>query len=106
MGALVGGGGHDLDLEEIMDRVGGEGQEAAPVAFAQAEEPRAERARRDGFRDDLQKLINQHSKENGSDTPDLFLADFLVACLAAFDAVTKARDAWYGEGHQLDKGKV
>jgi len=85
-----------LDLEDVMERDTDLGEP----------EPQPERAKSDEFRDDLQKLINQHSKENGSDTPDLFLADYLVACLAAFDAATKARDAWYGEGHELDEGKV
>lgn len=48
------------------------------------------------FRSDLQKLINRYSKENGSDTPDRILADYLIASLAAFDAATVARDRWYG----------
>ena len=86
-----------MDLEDVMER---------DKDLGEPEQPQRERAKSDEFRDDLQKLINHHSKENGSDTPDLFLADYLVACLGAFDAATKARDVWYGEGHQLGLGKV
>jgi len=42
------------------------------------------------FREDLEVLINQNSKENGSDTPDFILADYLADCLDAFNkAVTR-----------------
>ena len=48
------------------------------------------------FREELEHLINRHSKENGSNTPDYMLADFLCTCLVAFDATVNARDRWYG----------
>jgi len=38
------------------------------------------------FRKNLAILINQHSLENGSDTPDWRLAQYLALCLEAFDA--------------------
>jgi len=44
------------------------------------------------FRAELEKLINCQSMENGSNTPDYVLAAFLMNCLFAFDAATKARD--------------
>lgn len=50
------------------------------------------------FRDALEHLINQHSMENGSNTPDYLLADFLLACLEAFDRAVKGRDIWYHGG--------
>jgi hypothetical protein len=49
-----------------------------------------------GFRDALQKLINEHSMENGSDTPDFILAEYLTDCLAAFDKIIRERRRWYG----------
>jgi hypothetical protein len=49
-----------------------------------------------GFRQELEHIINKYSKENGSDTPDFILADFLVNVLADFDRAAKARDTWYG----------
>ena len=48
------------------------------------------------FRKELESIINRNSMENGSDTPDLILADYLTDCLEAFDKATKARDKWYG----------
>lgn len=44
------------------------------------------------FRHDLERVINAHSKENGSDTPDYVLAEFLIGCLAAFDQAVRIRD--------------
>lgn len=48
------------------------------------------------FRKELQKLINRESMENGSNTPDFLLAEYLADCLAAFDRVVSAREKWYG----------
>ena len=47
------------------------------------------------FLTELESLINRHSMENGSDTPDFILADYLMACLAAFDAGVTRRREWY-----------
>ena len=52
------------------------------------------------FREDLEVLINQNSKENGSDTPDFILADYLADCLDAFDKAVTRRTEWYGKGRQ------
>lgn len=49
------------------------------------------------FRDELTSLINYHSLENGSDTPDFILADYLVSCLGAFDIANSARQQWTEE---------
>ena len=48
------------------------------------------------FREELRDLINRHSRENESNTPDFLLRDFIVRCLEAFECATKQRDAWYG----------
>lgn len=48
------------------------------------------------FRYELELLINKHSIENGSNTPDFLLAEFLTDCLAAFDKTTNLREKWYG----------
>lgn len=45
---------------------------------------------------DLAAVLNRYSAENGSDTPDHVLADYLLGCLAAFDAAVGAREKWYG----------
>jgi len=49
------------------------------------------------FRQDLEEVINKHSMENGSNTPDFMLADYLMGCLRAFDKLMKRRDLWYGK---------
>ena len=49
-----------------------------------------------GFRRELQSLINDQSMENASNTPDWILADYLAACLDAFDRATQQRETWYG----------
>lgn len=48
------------------------------------------------FGKELRELINKHSKENGSNTPDFVLAQYLISCLENFDFVIKEREKWYG----------
>lgn len=48
------------------------------------------------FQVELQNLINRYSKENGSDTPDFILAQYLSDALEAFDRACQARQKWYG----------
>jgi hypothetical protein len=48
------------------------------------------------FEEELQKLVNRFSIENGSNTPDFVLAGFLVYALHAFDHAVQKRDNWYG----------
>lgn len=48
------------------------------------------------FERELAVLINKHSKENGSDTPDFILAKYLLDCLGAFNRAVDTRENWYG----------
>lgn len=48
------------------------------------------------FREDLAEVINRHSRENGSDTPDFILADYMANCLRIWDEAVSAREVWYG----------
>jgi hypothetical protein len=54
-------------------------------------------ARSASFRNELQKLINSLSKENGSDTPDFILAEYLDDCLKAFDKAVSRREDLSGD---------
>lgn len=45
-----------------------------------------------GFRKELEHLINKYSIENGSNTPDFILADYLVECLQVFENAIKRRE--------------
>ena len=50
------------------------------------------------LRQEISAVLNKYSKENGSNTPDFVLADYLMNCLTAFDKAIKDRDQWYGRG--------
>ena len=57
------------------------------------------------FEKELRDLINHHSIENGSDTPDFILAEFMCNCLQVFSTVVKKRDMWYDpKGEFIDDG--
>lgn len=54
------------------------------------------------FEKALEDLINSHSMEQDSNTPDFILAQYLMACLAAWNVNVKAREEWYGrESHRF-----
>lgn len=48
------------------------------------------------FISELISLLNRHSKENGSGTPDFILAEYLFGCLAHFNSAVNRREVWYG----------
>lgn len=48
------------------------------------------------FSDELRALINKHSMENGSDTPDYALAQFMTNSLEAFEAAVHVREKHAG----------
>jgi len=50
------------------------------------------------FVDALIDIINCHSQENASDTPDFIFAQYMESCLAAFTTASQQREAWYGRG--------
>ena len=47
------------------------------------------------FLKELEQLINRHSKENESDTPDYILAEYIAGCLTNYARTVKHRDAWF-----------
>ena len=65
---------------------------AAPEGLTPEDMARRERT----FRNALAGLINVHSRENGSGTPDFILAEYLADCLAAWDKNVRRREEWYG----------
>lgn len=48
------------------------------------------------FFSELSSVINYYSRENGSNTPDRILAEYMNDCLLAFDKATNAREIHYG----------
>jgi hypothetical protein len=47
---------------------------------------------------DIEEIINRHSQENNSHTPDFILAEYIKSCLRAFDTAVNTREHWYGRG--------
>lgn len=52
----------------------------------------------------LAELLNRHSRENRSNTPDFILANYMMACLRAFEQASNEREEWYGT--HLSPGEV
>lgn len=48
------------------------------------------------FRLELATLLNKHSIESGSGTPDFILAGFLIQCLHAYETGVRTRNTWHG----------
>lgn len=53
------------------------------------------------FEKELENLINRYSKENGSNTPDFILAEYMSKCLTNFNDIVTKREKWYGRGPKL-----
>jgi hypothetical protein len=53
------------------------------------------------FEQDLAHVINKHSMENKSGTPDYILAQYLDGCLLLFDRTIRDRAEWRGESTTL-----
>jgi hypothetical protein len=49
---------------------------------------------------EIESVINCHSAENESDTPDFILAAYIGDCLAAFNRSVNMREAWHGRKPQ------
>ena len=58
------------------------------------------------FQKELQKLINVHSMENGSNTPDWILAEHLVSCLKQYDQSVIHREQYFGRQIQVANDSV
>jgi hypothetical protein len=54
----------------------------------------------DKLRKNIETGINSASAENGSDTPDFILAEYLADCLAAYEKAVVAREKWHPPTNQ------
>lgn len=72
----------------------------ADIFNGEREEPRKEKLVKvttlTDFRQRLEILINCTSMENGSNTPDYVLAEYLTNCLQAFDLAVRQREIHKG----------
>ena len=55
---------------------------------------------------DLTALINRYSLENESNTPDFILAQYLAACLDAYNMALIQRARWYGRMDVPGRGSI
>jgi hypothetical protein len=80
------------------------GHYQGPIAceFFRPRRPRRQAGRAEGgedmsdLREDIRQVLNRHSAENASNTPDFILADFLLGCLVYYEQAIQARSKWYG----------
>ena len=49
---------------------------------------------------DITCLINKHLREQDSNTPDFILAEYLMACLSAFEVASNRREVFYKVEHK------
>ena len=52
----------------------------------------------------LAEALNRFSAENGSNTPDWILAQYLLGCLAAWNQGIRQRETWYGRADRPGGG--
>lgn len=77
---------------ESLSGVGNEVCETSDKACA----PRPSAATAPSFGKELEALLNRHSIENDSNTPDFILAEYVRQCLASWNLAVAAREKWYG----------
>ena len=49
------------------------------------------------FEEEITDVINKHSVENKSNTPDFILAEYLLGCLRTYELAINRRDNWEEE---------
>ena len=54
---------------------------------------------------EIAALLNRHSVENDSNTPDFIMAEFVSKCLDAFNNAVRERERWYGRTHDARKAE-
>lgn len=54
------------------------------------------------FQRELTALINKHSIENASNTPDHILAQVMVNALIGFETASLDREKWYGKSLSIN----
>ena len=79
---------------------------AAGLAVPQPEPKPADPEPPRNFAQDLERLINSHSMENASNTPDFILASYLRGCLSNWNQHVTHREQWYGRTVKAPSGEV
>jgi hypothetical protein len=58
------------------------------------------------FERELEVLINKHSMENASNTPDFILADYLMKCLETYNHTIQRRSQWYKPNTKISVNEI
>jgi hypothetical protein len=72
-------------------------QEKIDLPNSKEKESNVKEEKIEAFKKDLSMVINKYSFENGSNTPDFILADYLYSCLISFNRASNARGDWYDQ---------
>jgi hypothetical protein len=87
---------YESELVEPLEQRPAEKKESTPTdSEPWRKPPEAEQLPSEQFREELRSLINRHGLENGSNTPDFVLADYLFACLVTWNRSTNQRERFY-----------
>ena len=52
---------------------------------------------------ELAEVINRHSMENRSNTPDFMLAEFMAGCLNVYENTIRNRAEWSSSSNKIQK---
>jgi len=55
------------------------------------------------FKGELAKAINKYCIENGSNTPDFVIADYLFECIRNLETAINDRAAWFGRYDKINE---
>ena len=55
------------------------------------------------LKQELTELLNRHSRESASNTPDFALANFMLSVLEAGEELIRTREVWHDSSYRLDK---
>lgn len=83
--------GQTMPIDGSPPGMANKGYKIVPTPVDAAEEAQRRDYRKANFRQELEVLINRCSMENGSNTPDFILAQYLMDALEAYDKAAVAR---------------
>lgn len=49
------------------------------------------------FELEIRHVLNKHSEDNRSNTPDFILSKYIIDCLDAYNSALRRRSQWYSE---------
>ena len=55
---------------------------------------------------DLAHVLNVHCLDNETNTPDFILAEYLVDCIVAYNAIKVRNDEWHGAPNRTLAGNL